>query len=150
MSTLATKTVAVIGGGVSGLAAAKAFSERGHRVLGFERAHDIGGVWESSRSYPDVQTQSPKDLYRFSDLPMPADYPEWPKGPQVHAYLSAYARKHDLLRFFQLDTRVVSMARRSDGKPGWTLVLVDRNRGFRRGLYRTVLRQAHGVPSGCG
>ena len=56
------KNVAIIGGGVSGLAAAKAFDERGHRVFGFERSHDFGGVWELSRSYPGVQTQSPKDL----------------------------------------------------------------------------------------
>ncbi|UYV38221.1 NAD(P)-binding protein [Rhodobacteraceae bacterium D3-12] len=57
------KTVAVIGGGVSGLAAAKAFDERGHRVCGFERSHDLGGVWELSRSYPGVQTQSPKPTF---------------------------------------------------------------------------------------
>lgn len=117
------KNVAVIGGGVSGLAAAKAFDERGHRVFGFERSHDFGGVWEPSRSYPDVQTQSPKDLYRFTDLAMPQDYPEWPKGPQVHAYLHAYARKHKLERLFQLNTNVLSMDRRSDGQPGWTLTL---------------------------
>ncbi|AQQ05769.1 monooxygenase [Roseibium algicola] len=117
------KTVAVIGGGVSGLAAAKAFDERGHRVMGFERSHDFGGVWELSRSYPDVQTQSPKDLYRFTDLPMPDDYPEWPKGPQVHAYLHAYATKHKLGRLFRLNTNVLSMDRRKDGNPGWTLTL---------------------------
>ncbi|MEP3427226.1 MAG: NAD(P)/FAD-dependent oxidoreductase [Roseibium sp.] len=117
------KTVAVIGGGVSGLAAAKAFDERGHRVIGFERSHDFGGVWELSRSYPDVQTQSPKDLYRYTDLPMPDDYPEWPKGPQVHAYLHAYADKHKLARLYQLNTNVVSMDLRQDGAPGWTLTL---------------------------
>ncbi len=117
------KKVAVIGGGVSGLAAAKAFDEKGHRVCGFERSHDFGGVWEPSRSYPDVQTQSPKDLYRFTDHPMPPDYPEWPKGPQVHAYLRSYADKHRLARLFRLNTRVMSMDRRSDGQPGWTLRL---------------------------
>ncbi len=117
------KRVAVIGGGVSGLAAAKAFDERGHRVLGFERSHDFGGVWELSRSYPDVQTQSPKDLYCYTDHPMPEDYPEWPKGPQVHAYLHSYAQKHDLARLFRLNTCVKSMGRRADGQPGWTLVL---------------------------
>jgi len=98
------KTVAVIGGGVSGLAAAKAFSTQGHRVCGFERSADFGGVWELSRSYPDVQTQSPKDLYCFTDHPMPASYPEWPKGPQVHEYLQSYAIKHDLQRLFRLNT----------------------------------------------
>jgi len=117
------KKVAVIGGGVSGLAAAKAFDERGHRVVGFERSHDFGGVWELSRSYPDVQTQSPKDLYCYTDHPMPEDYPEWPKGPQVHAYLHSYASKHNLHRLFQLNTNVASMERRADGKPGWTLTL---------------------------
>lgn len=117
------KNVAVIGGGVSGLAAAKAFDERGHRVTGFERSHDFGGVWELSRSYPDVQTQSPKDLYCYTDLPMPDDYPEWPKGPQVHAYLHSYADKHNLLRLFQLNTNILSMNRRADGQPGWTLTI---------------------------
>jgi cation diffusion facilitator CzcD-associated flavoprotein CzcO len=117
------KTVAVIGGGVSGLAAAKAFDAQGHRVLGYERSHDFGGVWELSRSYPDVQTQSPKDLYCFTDHPMPAAYPEWPTGPQVHAYLKSYAVKHDLVRLFSLNTRVLSMERRADGRPGWTLTL---------------------------
>lgn len=117
------KTVAVIGGGVSGLAAAKAFDAQGHRVIGFERSHDFGGVWELSRSYPDVQTQSPKDLYCYTDHPMPEDYPEWPKGPQVHAYLHSYAQKHKLGRLFQLNTNVQSMDRRSDGAPGWTLTL---------------------------
>ncbi|QUS57318.1 flavin-containing monooxygenase [Pseudovibrio brasiliensis] len=117
------KKVAVIGGGVSGLAAAKAFDERGHRVFGYERTHDFGGVWELSRSYPGVQTQSPKDLYCYTDLPMPDEYPEWPKGPQVHAYLHSYARKHKLHRLFQLNTSVLSMDRREDGQPGWTLTL---------------------------
>ena len=102
------KRVAVIGGGVSGLAAAKAFDEKGHRVVGFERSGDFGGVWDLSRSYPDVQTQSPKNLYCYTDHPMPADYPEWPKGPQVHAYLQSDAAKHDLARLFRLNTAVQS------------------------------------------
>ncbi|MBW4709062.1 NAD(P)/FAD-dependent oxidoreductase [Roseobacter sp. YSTF-M11] len=117
------KKIAVIGGGVSGLAAAKAFDEKGHRVVGFERSHDFGGVWEPSRSYPDVQTQSPKDLYCFTDHPMPEAYPEWPKGPQVHAYLHSYAAKHKLARLFRLNTNIKAMNRRADGHPGWTLTI---------------------------
>jgi len=122
------KNVAVIGGGVSGIAAAKAFDERGHRVTGFERSHDFGGVWELSRSYPQVQTQSPKELYHYTDQPMPDDYPEWPKGPQVHAYLSDYAAKHNITRLFRLNTDIKSMDRRADGSPGWTLTIEEAGR----------------------
>jgi cation diffusion facilitator CzcD-associated flavoprotein CzcO len=65
------KTVCVIGAGVSGLVAAKTFAAPGHKVTILERSGDLGGVWEPARSYPDVQTQSPKELYRYTDKAMP-------------------------------------------------------------------------------
>jgi dimethylaniline monooxygenase (N-oxide forming) len=117
------KQVCVIGAGVSGLAAAKAFAARGHKVSIVEKSADLGGVWEPARSYPEVQTQSPKDLYRYTDKAMPDSYPEWPKGPQVHAYLTDYARGHGLDHMLRLNTAVLAMDRRADGKPGWTLDL---------------------------
>lgn len=117
------KHVCVIGAGVSGLAAAKAFSARGHHVTIIERSAELGGVWEPARSYPDVQTQSPKELYRYTDRAMPASYPEWPTGPQVHAYLADYARDFGLDRMLRLNISVTGMARRADGKPGWSLAL---------------------------
>jgi len=121
------KHVCIIGAGVSGLAAGKAFSERGHRVTIIERGGNLGGVWDPARSYPDVQTQSPKELYRYTDKAMPESYPEWPKGPQVHAYLSGYARDHKLDSSMRFNTTVVSMDRRADGKAGWTLALRGRD-----------------------
>ena len=117
------KTVGIIGAGVSGLAAAKAFSAQGHAVIGFERSDTFGGVWAPNRSYPGVKTQSPKDLYRFTDLPMPESYPEWPSGNQVLSYLESYAEKHGLVNLFRFGTRVLSINERIDGKPGWTLNL---------------------------
>ncbi len=115
------KNVCVIGAGVSGLVAAKTFAARGHKVTILERSGDLGGVWEPARSYPEVQTQSPKELYRYTDKPMPDSYPEWPKGPQVHAYLTDYAKEHGLLERTRLKTSVIGMARRNSGPPGWTL-----------------------------
>lgn len=115
------KHVCIIGAGISGLAAAKAFSKRGHQITILERSGDLGGVWEPARSYPDVQTQSPKELYRYTDKAMPAAYPEWPKGPQVHAYLSDYAQEHGLDRAMRFNTAVLNMSRRADAQPGWTL-----------------------------
>jgi len=117
------KQVCVIGAGISGLAAAKVFAAHGHKVTIVEKARNVGGVWDPDRSYPDVQTQSPKDLYRYTDKAMPDSYPEWPKGPQVHAYLAGYASGHGLDRMIGFGTTVTSMRRRADGKPGWTLEL---------------------------
>ncbi len=117
------KKVAVIGAGVSGLAAARVFKQIGHTVTVFERSHDLGGVWEPSRSYPGIQTQSPKELYRYTDKAMPDNYPEWPNGAQVHEYLGAYADDHDLRDLIAFNTQISAMERRTDGEPGWTLSL---------------------------
>src|SRR6202795_3187698 len=115
------KNVCIIGGGGSGLVAAKTFGARGHKVTILERSGDLGGVWEPARSYPEVQTQSPKDLYRYTDKPMPETYPEWPKGRQVHAYMADYARDHGLIQVMRFKATVLGMARRSSGIPCWAL-----------------------------
>ena len=65
------KNVCVIGAGVSGLVAAKTFAARGHKMTILERGGNLGEIWDPARSYPDVQTQSPKELYRYTDKPMP-------------------------------------------------------------------------------
>ncbi len=117
------KKVAVIGAGVSGLAAAKVFQSKGHEVHGFERGADFGGVWEPSRSYPGVKTQSSKSVYQYTDFPMPDDYPEWPSGEQMHAYLRDYAAHFDVADRFSFGVEVFAMEKRKDGEPGWTLYL---------------------------
>jgi dimethylaniline monooxygenase (N-oxide forming) len=122
-SMVKQKQVCIIGAGVSGLAAAKAFSARGHQVTVIERSGDIGGVWAPARSYPNVQTQSPKDLYRYTDKAMPKSYPEWPNGPQVHGYLADYARGHGIDRLIRFNTEVTQMNRCAALKPGWRLDL---------------------------
>ena len=114
------KKVCVIGAGVAGLVTAKVFRARGHQVTIVERSGDLGGVWEPSRCYPELQTQSPKDLYRYTDKPMPASYAEWPRASEVHAYLTDYARDHALVQAIRFNSTVVGMTRRQ-GTPGWTL-----------------------------
>jgi cation diffusion facilitator CzcD-associated flavoprotein CzcO len=85
-----------------------------------------------------VQTQSPKDLYRYTDKAMPDSYPEWPKGPQVHAYLTDYARDNDLVRAIRFNTAVLQMNRRPDSAPGWRLDLRGPDGGTRHEDYDFV------------
>ena len=86
-----TMRVAIIGAGVAGLATAKVLKQAGHEVVVYDKTPDVGGVWSRTRRYPGLTTQSPKAQYSLSDFPMPRDYPEWPTGAQVQAYLAAYA-----------------------------------------------------------
>jgi len=100
------KTVGVIGAGLSGLVTAKTCLEYGFAIKVFEKEPESGGVWASSRRYPGVTPQNTKDTYYFSDFPMPAHYPEWPSGEQIQDYLSAYARKFEVLPFIRFSHEV--------------------------------------------
>lgn len=112
--------VAIIGAGVAGLATAKVLKRAGHDVVAFDRTPDVGGVWSRTRRYPGLSTQSPRAQYSLSDYPMPRDFPEWPTGAQVQAYLAAYAAEFELP--LRLDTEVT--AAYPDGAGRWTVETV--------------------------
>lgn len=110
------KSVAIIGAGFSGLVMAKVFKQYGFSVSVFEKEPEIGGVWSSSRRYPGLTTQNPKDTYFLSDLKMPKSYPEWPQGSQVQQYLETYVDHCHLRRHVQLQTEVQKVNLTADNK----------------------------------
>ncbi len=107
--------VGIIGAGVAGLTTAKVLMQAGHNVVVYEKAPDVGGVWSRTRRYPGLTTQSPKAQYSLSDFPMPRDYPEWPSGALVQAYLAAYATHFGLDDALRLSTEVTSAVPAPDG-----------------------------------
>jgi cation diffusion facilitator CzcD-associated flavoprotein CzcO len=111
--------VGIIGAGVAGLTTAKVLKQAGHEVVIYDKAPDVGGVWSRTRRYPGLTTQSPKAQYSLSDYPMPRDYPEWPTGAQVQAYLEAYASHFGLDPVLRLSAEVTSAAPAPAG--GWTI-----------------------------
>ncbi|RZS75357.1 flavin-containing monooxygenase [Pseudobacter ginsenosidimutans] len=116
------KHIGIIGAGISGLATAKAFIEKGYQVTVLEKAASAGGVWEKSRSYVGVATQTTRDEYAFSDYPMPAGYPLWPSGEQVQAYLEGYAKRFRVFPHIWFNVRVNALSFR-DG--AWHMQLTD-------------------------
>lgn len=111
--------IAIIGAGFAGLTTARHLRDFGHDVTVFEKVHDVGGVWSTTRLYPGVSTQNGKDTYHLSDFPMPKHYPEWPSGQQVQAYLNAYANHVGLNPLIRLSTPVTHAAQGTDGR--WTV-----------------------------
>jgi hypothetical protein len=100
--------VGIVGAGVAGLTTAKVLCQAGHDVIIYDKAPDVGGVWSRTRRYPGLTTQSPKAQYSLSDFPMPRDYPEWPTGSQIQAYLASYASHFGLDPVLCLSTEVTS------------------------------------------
>ncbi|HEX3959220.1 MAG TPA: NAD(P)/FAD-dependent oxidoreductase [Trebonia sp.] len=115
--------VGIIGAGVAGLVTAKVLRQAGHEVIIYDKAPDVGGVWSRTRRYPGLTTQSPGAQYSLSDFPMPRDYPEWPTGAQVQAYLASYASHFGLEQALRLCTEVTSATPAPGG--GWTVAAAD-------------------------
>ena len=108
--------IAVIGAGVSGIAAAKTLGRFGHQVVIFERSTSPCGVWAST--YPGVRLQSSRDEYRYSDFDWPQKPDVNPTAEQVRDYLTAAIAPFGLA--LRLSHEVAAMTETADG---WLLKL---------------------------
>lgn len=79
--------VAIIGGGVSGIAAARVFVKSGHEAVVYERGARAGGVW--AVAYPEVRLQNIAEHYRLNDVPWPFAPDHHPTREQILRYLDA-------------------------------------------------------------
>jgi cation diffusion facilitator CzcD-associated flavoprotein CzcO len=103
--------IAVVGSGVSGIAAAKTLKRFGHEVILFERSSSIGGVW--ALAYPNVRLQNIADHYRFTDFDWPFPRDQHAKATDVLAYLKAAIVHYGL--DVRLEHNVVALAETTDG-----------------------------------
>ena len=82
--------VAVVGAGAGGIYAVHKFTQEGLRVIGFEGAPEVGGVWYHNR-YPGARVDIESYFYCFPDEDL---YPKWtwkeryPAQPEILAYLN--------------------------------------------------------------
>lgn len=116
------KTIALVGAGFAGLSTAKLLRDFGYDVTVFEKETDVGGVWCTSRRYPGLKTQNPRDTYALSQFPMPSHFPEWPSGEQMQDYFERYVKAFNLAPVIQLNTLVHDAALNGDSTQ-WTLTL---------------------------
>ncbi|HEY0738060.1 MAG TPA: NAD(P)/FAD-dependent oxidoreductase [Herpetosiphonaceae bacterium] len=107
----ADRRVAVIGAGISGIAAANMLKKQGYEVVVFEKAASLGGVW--AVAYPGVRLQNLAVHYHLSDLPWPFTPDAHPTREQILRYLCTAVQQ------LQLDVRlsheVLALEEQPDG-----------------------------------
>jgi dimethylaniline monooxygenase (N-oxide forming) len=106
-----THRVCVIGAGIAGLVTAKVLNQDGFDVTVFEREPTLGGVWATSRTYPGLRANNPRESYAFADFPYPRTADDFPTAEQVRAYLESYADKFGVRSLIRFSTEVVSVSR---------------------------------------
>jgi dimethylaniline monooxygenase (N-oxide forming) len=79
--------IAVIGGGISGIATAQILKKNGFTPVVFERSARPGGVWATA--YPEVHLQNLWNHYHLSDFPWPFKPDFHPSGKQIMNYLAS-------------------------------------------------------------
>jgi dimethylaniline monooxygenase (N-oxide forming) len=113
--------VCIIGAGPSGIAAAKALKADGRDFDMFDPRDRVGGIWAydpapgRTCAWDGMNLNSPRGWYQFSDMPMPDDYADFPRGDQVAAYLEDVVERRDLRRHARLGEAVTRVSQREAG-----------------------------------
>ncbi|HEY0423636.1 MAG TPA: NAD(P)/FAD-dependent oxidoreductase, partial [Rhodopila sp.] len=100
----------VIGAGFSGMHMLKSLRDKlGLRVRVYEAGETVGGTWYWNR-YPGARCDSDAYIYCFTwDKQLLQEW-EWseryPEQPEILRYLEHVAKRHDLKRDMQFNTRV--------------------------------------------
>ena len=114
--------VAIIGAGMSGLAAAYRLLQAGIDFVVFERNDDVGGVWLEN-DYPGCRLDTSNFCYSYSFLQRD-DWPhQYSRGPDIRAYFQDASKQLGLREHIRFDTTV--RAARFDGRAGEWLVTAD-------------------------
>jgi dimethylaniline monooxygenase (N-oxide forming) len=92
------KRIAVIGAGISGIAAANILKKQGYEAVIFEKSKEIGGVW--AVVYPEVRLQNISSQYHLSDFPWTFTPDLHPTRTQIQRYLDA------AVHHLQIDVRL--------------------------------------------
>jgi cation diffusion facilitator CzcD-associated flavoprotein CzcO len=99
-------SIAIIGAGMSGIAAVVKFREAGYRDLTvYEKADRVGGTWREN-TYPGLSCDIPSRWYSFSFALNPDWNHRYSYGPEIQAYMERVARDFDVESVVRFDTPV--------------------------------------------
>lgn len=130
-----TKKVCIIGGGASGITAAKACIEEGHDYVVYEMYHTFGGLWryrdEDVNGLASVAAatiiNSSKEMSAFSDFPPKASYPNYMHNSKMIEYIEDYANYVGCVHKIKFQHKVLKVEKASsfDDDGRWDVEVED-------------------------
>ncbi|WP_019546563.1 flavin-containing monooxygenase [Streptomyces sulphureus] len=133
--------VAVIGAGMSGIAAAHHLRQAGIPFVVFERHEDVGGVWREN-NYPGVRLDTSNFCYSYSFAQREGWEDHYSPGPTVLDYLHSASHDLGIRDAIRFGTQVRS-AVWDETEHRWTLEVEDR-RGRRESVRADAVVSAVG------
>lgn len=118
------KKIAVIGGGVAGIATVAALRARGLRCIAFEKQLGPGGLWYNN--YPGARNQTGGELYEFPDKQFPDELRDSARdvtAPEICAYLQAYIKEQGISECFRFGVEIIKIVRKAHDS--WILHFKD-------------------------
>lgn len=101
--------LAIIGGGLAGIAAALTAQREGVRYRIYERNRDIGGTW-LTQNYPGVGVDTPSSFYSLSAEINPDWSSYYPRGGEYQDYLREVVDRHGIREHVAFGTEVEALA----------------------------------------
>jgi 4-hydroxyacetophenone monooxygenase len=130
-------SVAVIGAGLSGVAAAHRLQQAGIRYRVFEKNPDVGGVWWENR-YPGCRLDTPNFAYSYS-FAQKQDWPEqFSRQSEIQKYVSTVANATAIRQNITFETEVISMTY-ADAAAHWLIETRDKNGQVRTEAFNAII-----------
>jgi len=114
--------VAIIGAGVSGIAALRQCRERGIEAVALEATDVLGGLWVYSdepgrtTAYKSLHAKGTRVTFPYPDMPMAADTSLFPSWADIVTYLNGYVDHYGLRDAIRFNSEV---QRASPTNAGW-------------------------------
>jgi dimethylaniline monooxygenase (N-oxide forming) len=128
LSHVDSPRVAVIGAGISGIAALRQLKKHGVDAVAFESRDVLGGLWVYSdepgktTAYKSLHAKGTRTTFPYPDMAMDATTNLFPSWADITAYLNQYVDHYGLRELIRFGTTVSRVERAGDG---WSVQLGD-------------------------
>lgn len=104
-----SRSVLIIGAGMSGILATIGLRARGFRNISvYEKAETLGGTWRDN-TYPGLKCDVPAHMFTYSFAPNPDYSTRFPSGAEIRNYLQRVAEQYSVTQHIVFNKSIESL-----------------------------------------